>query len=456
MSTSSVLSADLPGIPSPQQMPGTLSFLFSMVRDPVSAIPDTLYDEPIVYRSRPARLAYVTDPGLLHHVLVENRRTFSRKPGLQRYVLGSMLGNGILLAEDEDWRWQRQVTAPLFRYAEIKRYVPAMAAAAQEQIELWTRDPGGVQRIDNDMIRATFGVLARTLLPGASADVDELLHQDRFKHGRAMPWAIVYGTLHLPEWLPRPGRKIMRQRALRLRALVHRLITETRANPPEQQNLLTRLMDARDCETGQPMTDESLIDNTLTFLLAGHHTTATALTWALYLVAGAPAWRQRLLEEITSVAPEGQITADKVEQLTLCQQVIKEAMRLYPPVPQIARVAGADVTLGGVPLRAGTIIQIPIYVLHRHRALWHAPERFDPERFSFENESALPSCQFMPFGMGPRICSGAAFALVEATVLLATFLRAARFERVNGFVPQPAARVVLVSKNGMRLAVWPR
>jgi cytochrome P450 len=204
------------------------------------------------------------------------------------------------------------------------------------------------------------------------------------------------------------------------------------------------------------MADEQMVDNLLTFLLAGHETSAKSLAWMLYLVALSPAWEQRLLAEVTRVAGDDPIGAQHVDQLTDAAMFIKEAMRLYPPISSLARVATKDVDLGGTPVAKGNIIVMPIFAIHRHERLWEDPGRFDPERFTPEREAKQVRYQYMPFGAGPRVCIGASFATLEATILLASFVRAARFEVPPGHVPVPLSRIALQPKGGMPLKVWMR
>jgi cytochrome P450 len=214
-----------------------------------------------------------------------------------------------------------------------------------------------------------------------------------------------------------------------------------------------RLMLARDPETGQSMNDRQLIDNLLTFYLAGHETTARALSWTLYLLARSPEWAAALEGEVARVTGGGDVAPAHIERLVLVQQVLKESMRLYPPVPVISRQAVADARLGDHRVKAGTSIVIPIYVIHRHVKRWEDPDRFDPARFAPEKEAKLPRYQYLPFGAGPRICIGSAFAMIEATAILATLLQHARFAAVEGHEPYPVARVTLQPRGGIPLAV---
>ena len=178
--------------------------------------------------------------------------------------------------------------------------------------------------------------------------------------------------------------------------------------------------------SGAPSPSLHVLEEILTFLLAGHHTIAAALTWTLYLTSRAPEWEARMLEEIRQVVPSGPVTGEHIDKLVTVQQVLTKSMRLFPPLPVMSRYAAEDVELAGEYIKAGTLIGLPIYVIHRHRKLWDDPDRFDPSRFAPGRDLGYSRYQFMPFGVGPRICIGAAFALIEATAMLATLVRAAR------------------------------
>jgi len=212
-------------------------------------------------------------------------------------------------------------------------------------------------------------------------------------------------------------------------------------------------MRARDPETGQTMNDEQLIDNLLTFYLAGHETTARALAWTLYLISQSPEWAAALEEEVARVTGGGPVEGAHLERLVLVQQVLKESMRLYPPVPLINRQCVAAARLDGVEVLPGATVVMPIYAMHRHAKRWEDPDAFDPARFAPERESKIPRYQYIPFGAGPRICIGMAFAMLEATAMLATLLREARFAPVPGHEPTPVARVTLQPGGGLPLQV---
>ncbi len=358
----------------------------------------------------------------------------------------------MISVEGKEWRWQRGVAAPLFRHDELLGYGPAMTAAAEKVVAEWRHGANGAVRpIHNDMMRAAFDVISNTMLVGGAPEVLRAIEMGHADYYGAVNWWVTYTLLGLPHWLPRPGGKGMRGHENRLRRSVADLV-QTRRAGATGDDLLAKLARASDPESGQAMADENLVDNIVAFLMAGYDTTAFALTWTLYLIARSPEWEARMHEEIVRVAGDGPVTAEHVVRLTTVQQVLNESLRLFPTAPVIVRDIKQDIVFDGVHVRAGTIGVIPIYAIHRHRALWDDPDRFDPGRF--DPGRPKPSrFQFLPFGAGPRICIGASFATIEATIMLATFVRAAHFDLVDGVDASPVGRMFLVPREGMRMRV---
>ena len=434
--------------------PQGFDFFRKVVKDPLLILPEAAYEEPVVVRRSPAVIVSACSPEAVRTVIADRRQDFDRKPAVQSYILGHLLGNGLLLAEGDDWRWQRQTVAPLFRHSEILGYVPVMERAAAAMVETWRQNDKQVRNVAADMIQATYDVIANTVLIGGSEEIAQATDHQRTRYASGLRWATIYGLLNLPGWLPRPKRAFMNKRDRRLRRIAGEMIASQQENPDATDDLLARLVGARRAETDQPMSRGELIDNVLTFLLAGHHTTSAALTWTLYLIACSPEWEERLVNEIQQVVPDGPVGAEHFAKLENVQKVLKESMRLFPPVPFISRLATNDTELCGQEIAKGSLISIPIYAVHRHRSAWDDPDRFDPERFDKVREPSVSSCQFLPFGAGSRICIGSAFSLIEATVLLATFLRAVRFELPEpDFLPIPSSAVTLSPGDGMPLKV---
>lgn len=446
-----------PRIQAPAHRLGRFAFMARFLRNPLEVIPAAAYEEDFVaIRGGRIPRAWVTAPALVRAVLIDERDKFCKRTQIR--LLGPLLGKGILTSEGAEWRWQRRTAAPMFRAPDLGGFVPAFVRAAQARIETWRRAGAeSTQPMEAEMTRTTFDVIAATLLPSRDATLAPAIHEAVATLNAAGGWDVLFASMNLPQWLPHPGI-VSSARAMRaLRAKVATVIDERRASLAAEgfapTDLTQRLIAARDPETGEGMSDERLVDNVLTFYLAGHETTAKALTWTLYLLALAPHWARRLEDEIAEVAGSGELRAEHIERLVLTQQVIRESMRLYPPVPIISRQALGPVRLGDHDIAAGTSVLLPVYAIHRHSLRWENPHAFLPERFAPGRESAMARGQYMPFGAGPRVCIGMSFAMLEATVVLATLLQHARFAPVEGEVPVPVARVTLSPKGGMPLRV---
>ena len=317
------------------------------LRNPLLCIPSDAYEKPIVLVPGPPLRVYVCDPELVKTVLLERREIFPKTAVLRR-LLGPLLGRGILLSEGDEWRWQRQIVAPLFRQSEILDYVAVMARAAETQIEKWrTAGLDKVHMIDRDMSQTTYEIISNTILSGGGDAVGEAMRQDAGDYIAGMPWLLVYAVLSIPDWVPRPQKRRMRRRELRLRGAVRDLVHRRRLENDSGEDLLARLLAARRLDNGTAMADEEMVDMLLTFLTAGHDTTAKALTWALYLLSRSREWEERVLREIADVVPSGTIEPHHIDKLKTVSQVIKETLRLYPPAPETTRIASVDTELGG-------------------------------------------------------------------------------------------------------------
>lgn len=447
-----------PTVAPPPHPLGLTRFLIQFVRNPLLALPQAVYEEPLLLAPTRRRIAWVTDPALVERILLHEHESFPKTP-LEKRVFEQTLGDGILTSQGQSWRWQRRTAAPLFRHQDLLAHIPAMTSAAQEQVERWRRfAPGDVQPIERGMTDLTFDVFTSTLLAGADRADGEIIKRSGTQFLSRISWEIAWAMVGLPPWAWHPAKGTMRRSAVAMRGAVERIVAQRRAGAlqPGQEparDILGRLLAARDPESGEPMSDKQIADNLLTFIAAGHETTAKALTWTLYLLARAPEWQDALRTEIAGVCGASPVAARHLEGLRLTQMVLKESMRLYPPAPVLSREVGRDLELGGIPMAAGTLIVIPIFAIHRHRRLWVDPDRFDPQRFAPGNEANQLRTQFMPFGFGPRTCIGMAFAMIEATVVLATLVRAVRFDWDGRHLPEPVSRVTLRPKGGMPLAV---
>ena len=440
-----------PGVvPPPPAAPLPLPrYLLRFIRNPLSVMPQSVYEEPIVQHGR---RTWVTDPALVKTILLDERESFP-KTGIEARVFGGLLGEGILIAEDAAWRWQRQAAAPIFRHADILQYVPPMARAAERLIAAWRASPpGALQPIDRQMTEITFDVIAETMLAGAEDARGSGLERTNGDYMRPLAWPLLWAVLRLPRSLPFPGKRrhVAAERAMREAVSG---IVRTRRGEGSRSDLLQRLLQARDPESDQLMNDRQVTDNLLTFLLAGHETTARSLAWALYLLSLSPKWEALLLAEVQAAVGDAELTGAHVERLPLVTAFMKETMRLYPPISSISRIAARDVELGGKTVAKGSLVIIPMFAIHRHRKLWSDPDRFDPARFSRDEEAKLARYQYMPFGAGPRICIGASFSMTESVVMLASFVRAARFATLAGRRFTPVSGISLRAHPDIELNV---
>lgn len=442
--------------PPPKPLTG-LAFLSAFVRNPLEVTPQAVYEQDVVANAVGGmQRLWITAPALVKTVLLDEREKFQKLSQIR--LLAPLLGRGILTSEGAEWKWQRQASAPMFRHQDLLAYVPTFVRATGGLVAKWRAAPAGAeQQIDRDMTQVTFEVISATLLPSADGTVGPVVEESMGAFQRAGGWGQLYAMIGAPSWLPRPGL-ISGARAIRtLRSAVAAMLRERRASEASSNaspdDLMHRLMRARDPETGQTMNDEQLVDNLLTFYLAGHETTARALAWTLYLVARSPEWNAALEDEIERVTGGGPVEAAHIERLVLVQQVLKESMRLFPPVPMLARQCVAATRLGDKEVAPGSTVVMPIYAMHRHLQRWEDPDAFDPGRFAPEREAKISRYQYLPFGAGPRICIGMAFAMIEATAMLATLVQKARFAPVPGRDPYPVARVTLHPGGGLPLRV---
>jgi cytochrome P450 len=441
----------------PPPRPLGLRGLPLVFRNYIETIPRSAYEEGVTSVGRKRNdVILITEPELIAEVLVEKPEAFRRDP-VTRRAFAPAIGNSVFLAEDAEWRWQRRAVAPIFRHETLLSFVPIFAKMAELQVERW-REAAPNTPVDAAaaMTRTTFDIIVDAMLGGSASLDSESFGRALTDSFNTIPWQVIYVAFSLPEWLPYPNRR----RALRARDFLRRellrIVEGRRANPSAHPDLLGLLLAARDPETGHTMTDADVVNNLLTFITAGHETTAVALSWTLWLLAKDQATQQRTYEEAKSVAGDGTIGAEQVEALSYCRQVIQEAMRLFPPAPGIARQARSAMELGRIPIAAGARVHIPVFALHRNSRLWDNPNAFDPERFTADRIKARSRYSFLPFGGGPRICIGAGFATIEAAVVLATLVRCFRFAPLAGHKPKPVARVTLRPEGGMPLMISAR
>jgi cytochrome P450 len=444
------IDARLARIEPPDQPLPVFRLLRTVVDNPIKAWPRAVYRDRLYrWRVLGQDTVYVMAPDLIRTVLLEDADNFE-KGEIARRTLGPGLGDSILIADGSRWRWQRRAVAALFRPERIREFLPEMIAAAERTRDRWQAMPPGAEiDVAHEMMRTTFDVILRTMLPGRGSIDTELMERSVTSGLESTSWIVALAIVRAPSWVPYPGIYRTQRDRKRLHSILESLILEARRTPGNGNDLLSHLMNATDPETGKSMNTVDIRNNLMTFITAGHETTALALTWTFYLLSLHPEIEERLRGEIAAVTGGGPVRPDHIEALVFTNQVIQEAIRLYPPAALIVRAARRDVVLDKEQIRAGTTVYVPVYAVHRHEKLWSEPDRFDPSRFEPESAKALDRFSYLPFGAGPRTCIGQNFAQVEATAVMASILRSFQLKLRPGHTPEPRLRVTLRPAGGM-------
>jgi len=378
------------------------------------------YGDVVKYRVAYMTMYQVNHPDGIHRILQENNRNYSKGEVMQR-LLGPIVGKGLFTNEGESWLHQRRLMQPTFHRQHIAAFGEMMARATLDMCERWDQAALAGSPLDmmTEMSRLTSQIATEALF-GTRVTVEanaigraivELLEQVSFRFD--VPF---YPPLSIPT--PRNRRYLAALRTLD--EAVYGIINTRRSRPSEGGDLLSLLMEARDQDTGESMSDKQLRDEVITLFIAGHETTAVALAWTWYLLSQHPAVEQRLHDEFVGALGGRPPAAADLAGIPYSLMVIEEAMRLYPPAWVTNREAVAGDEICGYHIPAKALVVISPYAMHHHPAYWQDPERFDPERFSPEHSKDRPQYAYFPFGGGPRQCIGKFFAIMEAQVILAT------------------------------------
>ncbi|MNI25025.1 Pentalenene oxygenase [compost metagenome] len=435
-----------------------LPFLWQSWRDPLLIWSERHFTEPQLYGTGAmGAILVVSHPAGVRHVLTENAANYE-KGDLQRRVLGPLLAEGLLLTEGEVWRRARRILAPLFTPARTQKTAARMAEVCAARVKGWNLDYGArVLNIDHEMSGLTFDILSATLfsdeLEGDARGFERALNRYLSIGARIDPLDVI----NAPGWIPRLGRAASAGSARFFEERVGRLVAARRrrmeAGEATPDDLLSALLSARDEADGAALTDREVAANILTFILAGHETTARTLGWTLHLISRSPVIAARLKTEADAFDVSH---PDWAAALPWTRAAIEESMRLFPPAPTLARRAVAADVVGGQAIEAGTTVIVSPWIIHRHERLWNDPDAFRPERFLPENRKAIDRYAYIPFSAGPRVCIGAAFAMQEAMIALATILRAAEVEAITPIEPRPTHQITLRSRAPMRLRLRAR
>ncbi|OJF98427.1 cytochrome P450 [Pararhizobium antarcticum] len=452
-----------PPAPIPRTVPPSrLQVIRTVLRNPLELWGEPSYTLPwIDTKFFNQRTLIVNDPDLIRYILVENASNYEMSK-VRRLILRPILRDGLLTAEGEVWKRSRKAMAPVFTPRHSKGFANQMLAKSQDYALKYeaARDGDQVVDIATDMTELTFEILSETLFSGQvaaetdgfAASVEQLLH----RMGRVDPMDILLA----PPWVPRltriGGKKVMARFHAVVSQTIEGRLSRMRAEPETvPKDFLTLLLQL---EGSNGLSRDEIADNILTFIGAGHETTARALAWTFYCVANAPQVREAMEAEIDAVLASGAEPVEWLEKMPHVRAAFEETMRLYPPAPSINRAAIKDdhwVSPSGerVDIPRGVSILIMPWTLHRHALYWDKPRAFMPERFLPENRDKLHRFQYLPFGAGPRICIGATFALQEAVIALAVLMKRYRFDMTAETRPWPVQRLTTQPRGGLPMRV---
>ncbi|TCP61288.1 cytochrome P450 [Rhodovulum bhavnagarense] len=424
-------------------------------RDILSAQPARLYRARMAEFRTPFFRSYlVNQPDLVRTVLIERPMDFPKSDRVGA-GLRPLLGDSVFLTNGETWLRQRRIIDPAFEGGRLRDTFPAMVAAGHAAVN---RLNEGITEIEAEASHAAADVIFRTLFSIPIEDEVAAAAFTQFRaYQRSQPLLNLAAFVQGPPWMPRLHRARTRKTARAIRGLILQLTEARRAEiaaGTAPDDLATKIMTTADPVTGKTFDAQEMVDQVAIFFLAGHETSASSLAWALYLLALYPEIQDRVAAEVAQF-PDNPDFAD-LKKLSFVRDVFREALRLYPPVPMMVRETTKKERFRDRDIEKGAQIVLSPWHLHRHERIWDRPDAFDPDRFQTENGRSGLREAFIPFSEGPRVCSGAGFAMVEGPLFIAMLVKAFRFERLEGCDPVPVAHLTVRSKDGIWLRLRPR
>jgi cytochrome P450 len=430
---------------------GIMGSLRAGQRNVLELIPEVATHAPILSGSTGKRWHMVMDPDALKHILRDRVDDYP-KSMVTKLILGPAIGDSLFVAEGEHWKWQRRAAAPVFTHRNVAALAPVMSHAASRSVARIAAQVGRGADVFAEMVTATFEVISDVTFSGGEGFDRETVHRAIETYIGQTAKVSLLDILGAPPWVPRLHRIFGSAGMDDMKKVADQAIERRRAEGAKPvPDLLDLLLRAEDPSTHRQMNTAELRDNLLTFIVAGHETTALTLAWALYLCAFDPAVQEAARAEAQSALGDRPASAEDLPALLLTRQIVDEALRLYPPAAFLSRTAQTADTLLGREVRRGDTVILPIYALHRHHALWRDPDAFDPARFATGQK--IDRFAYLPFGDGPRVCIGASFALQEAVIILASLLARFRFTAIPGRAPKPVMILTLRPQGGVWLRV---
>ena len=410
------------------------------------------YGEVVKFRFGPVQNVYlVSNPEMIKQVLVTKQKFFVKSKDFQ--ALKTFVGEGLLTSEKETHMRHRKLIQPAFKWSHITNYGQDMIDIATDYISKW--EDGDERRITQDMMDITLGIISKTMF---SMDFKEGYSILGKPLETAMRMAVkrMRTLLSLPLWIPTKTNLEHNEAIDKLNAVLYNIIEKRRQDKERHDDMLGILMDARD-DDGSDMTDTQVRDELMTIFLAGHETTANALSWTLYLLSQHPEVQKKLFDEIDSVIGSRNPVPEDFMKLPYTQNIIRESLRIYPPVYVLAREVDEEIEIGGYQFKKGDTIMMSQYVMHHNPEYFPDPESFRPERFENNFIKTIPSYAYFPFGGGPRVCIGNHFAMMEAVLILATISRCFKVKLAENHRPViPYPSITLRPRSGLRMILEER
>ncbi len=412
------------------------------------------HGDALRFRLGPKTFYLFSHPDLAEEILVKQSDRFVKVYNPRRpHGLALVLGNGLVTSSGEIWKRHRRVIQPIFHRSRMAAMADRMAQVGEQRVAAWKDREGSTIDIAAEMMQLALEVISQTMFTTSMAQ-----HIERISHALRVSIKYAFDSfsnpLFLPLWMPTARNREFHSEMRFMDGLMYGLLTERRRSGAHYDDLLDLLLQARDEETGEGLSDQELRDEALTIFAAGHETTANALSWTWYLLATHPEAKARFHEEVDRVLQGRTPTADDLQHLPYTRAVFDESLRLYPPAPAVHRKAATNTTVGGVSLPEGAFVLVGTYNLHRHPDFWPNPEQFQPEQW-LNGERPSSRYAYMPFGAGPRTCVGLHFASVEGPLLLALIGRHYDLNLAQDKV-EAHLMVTLRPKDGILMTLQPR
>jgi cytochrome P450 len=402
-------------------------------------------------------LVICNSPETVAEAFVAQHEQFQRKSPQHRHALAPLLGDGLFVSDGALWRERRRVVAPVTHAARLPELAPAITEAAAERAAAWRRHPPDAPLdVLGEMGRLTAEIICRTIFGrGLGTDAARDVVRAFAEYQDLVDQTDLLSLAGLPDWLPRPRGRRIRAAVARIHAVVDRLIAEILDGGGAEASLIRAMAEAKVPGTDRPMDRRAFRNEAIVLFMAGHETTANVLAWALFILSQDGRSEARLSGELAQVLAGRAATLDDLPRLPFARAVIEETMRLYPPVPLLSREAIAPGVIAGRAVRKGTIILVAPWLLHRRPQLWDQPDAFVPDRFM--PGAPRPSRHaYVPFSVGPRVCTGQHLGLAEAVICLATLFQAAELRLAPGAAVMPVARLTLRPGDSLPMLLRPR